>query len=185
MGCSFVCGDLVFGGGEGELQLGDLGSEGVAVLEEHVEALGHGGLASVDEVDVVAQVADRHSRRAHAGEEDEPTDRGGVETAVSGMIARDSDQANPLVVAQGVRADVEVGRGGGDVPLGRVVIACEFTQRLDGHASGRVDREPESFVERDVLVHAEHVRGVSALERKGRTTRPANALVPSANLQPC
>ena len=80
--------------------------------------------------------------------------------------------------------DVEVSRGGGDVPLGCAVIACEFTRRFDGHGSGRVDSEPESFVERDVLIHAEHARGVSALERKGRTTRRASVLVPSVTLQP-
>lgn len=106
------------------------------MLEQQVESLGHRDTPRVDKIDVATQVADGHSRHAHSRQEDQSAHRGGVEASMTGTAARDRDQADSLVVAQGVGADAEVCRGGGDVPIRLVVASGELPQRGGADAPG-------------------------------------------------
>lgn len=58
LGRATVGGDLVLGAGQRQLQLRDLGTQGVAVLDQQVEPLGDGPDALRDQLHVVPQVAD-------------------------------------------------------------------------------------------------------------------------------
>ncbi len=72
---------------------------------------------------------------------------------MSRRVARDGDQPDAFVVAQGVRADGQVLGRHADVPVVGVVVAGKLAKRVEAHASRWVYRQAKRFDEWVVGVH--------------------------------